>query len=76
MLGRVNSLISLPRAILPPVSLAIMGTLAAAGPRLPFYLASGLMLLTGAVLAFNPAARKLSIHGGPDTSTGRSQWPS
>ncbi|MBV9382034.1 MAG: hypothetical protein JOY82_00705 [Streptosporangiaceae bacterium] len=76
MLGRVSSLISLPRAVLPPVSLAVMGALAAAGARLPFCLASGLMLLTGVVLASNPAARKLSIHGEPDTSTGRSQWPS
>ena len=61
MLGRVNSLISLPRAILPPVSLAVMGALAAADTQLPFYLASALMLLAGAVLALDPAARKLSI---------------
>ncbi len=60
MLGRVNSVISLPRAVLPPASLAVMGALAAASTRLPFYLASLLMLLAGAILALNPAARKLS----------------
>ena len=59
MLGRVNSVISLPRAILPPFSLAAMGALAAASARLPFCLASLLMLLAGAILALNPAARKL-----------------
>ena len=60
MLGRVNSVISLPRAILPPFSLAVIAALAAAGARLPFYLASLLMLLAAAILALNPAARKLS----------------
>ncbi len=51
---------ALPRAVLPPVSLAVMGALAAASTRLPFYLASLLMLLAGAILALSPAARKLS----------------
>jgi len=37
-----------------------MGALAAVGARLPFYLASLLMLLAAAILALNPAARKLS----------------
>jgi hypothetical protein len=60
MLGRVNSLIGLPRAILQPVSLAVMGVLAAASARLPFHLAAVLMLLAGGVLALNPAARRLS----------------
>lgn len=60
MLGRVNSVISLPRAIFQPVSLAVAGVLAAVSVRLPFYLASVLMLLAGAILALNPAARKLS----------------
>jgi Transmembrane secretion effector len=60
MLGRVTSVISLPRAILPLVSLAVMGVLAAASARLPFYFASGLMLLAGAILVLNPAARRLS----------------
>jgi hypothetical protein len=59
MLGRVTSVVSLPRAALPPVSLAVMGVLAAASARLPFYFASGLMLLAGAILALNPAVRKL-----------------
>jgi hypothetical protein len=40
--------------------LAVMGVLAAASARLPFYFASALMLLAGAILALNPAARKLS----------------
>jgi Transmembrane secretion effector len=61
LLGRVNSLISLPRAVLPPVSLAVMGALAAAGARLPFYLASLLMALAGVIVALNPATRKLSM---------------
>lgn len=61
MLGRVNSLISLPRAILQPVSLAAMGALAAVGARLPFYFAAVVMLLAGGVLALNPAARGLGV---------------
>jgi hypothetical protein len=60
MLGRVNSLIGLPRAILQPVSLALMGALAAASVRLPFYFAAVLMLLAGGLLTLNPAARRLS----------------
>ena len=75
LLGRVNSLISLPRVILPPVSLVVMGALAAVGARLPFYLASGLMLLTGAVLALNPAARKLSMENRAPAPAGLSHPP-
>jgi hypothetical protein len=75
MLGRVNSVISLPRAILPPASLAVMGALAAASTRLPFYLASLLMLLASAILALNPAARKLSTQNQAPTPAGLNNPP-
>ncbi|MBV9095175.1 MAG: hypothetical protein JO132_15075 [Streptosporangiaceae bacterium] len=75
MLGRVNSLISLPRAILPPVSLAVMGALAAVSVRLPFYVASGLMLLAGAIVTLNPAARKLTTQNRAPAPAGVSDPP-
>lgn len=59
-LGRVNSIIDLPRVALEPVSLAIMGVLALHDVRWVFLFAA-LPLLTAAImLVFSPAARALS----------------
>jgi hypothetical protein len=61
MLGRTNSVVNLPQAALPPVSLALMGALAAVSTRFPFYFASLIMLVAAAIFARNAAARRLSI---------------
>jgi MFS family permease len=59
MLGRVNSLINLPRVVLAPASIAGMGLLAAADVRWPFFAAAIPMLLTGLGLAGNKHARAI-----------------
>jgi hypothetical protein len=59
LLGRVNSVLELPRVALVPVSVALMGVLAAVDVRWAFAYASVPMLLAGAVLAASPAARRL-----------------
>jgi MFS family permease len=61
LLGRVNSIITLPRAALAPVSLAAMGVLAAIDVRLAFALAGLPLLLLGVGLACTPRARALSM---------------
>jgi MFS family permease len=62
MLGRVNSIINLPRVLLPPVSMAVMGALAAVSVRLPFVFAAAPMLLAGAALAATGATRQLAMN--------------
>jgi hypothetical protein len=61
MLGRVNSIINLPRVLLPPVSMAVMGALAVVSVRLPFFFAAAPMLLAGAALAATGTARQLAM---------------
>jgi MFS family permease len=61
MLGRVNSVISLPRVVLTPVSVAVIGVLATASVGLAFMIAAIPMLLAGIVLALSPTARRLSV---------------
>jgi hypothetical protein len=61
MLGRVNSVISLPRVVLAPVSVAVIGVLASASVGLAFMIAAIPMLLAGIVLALSPTARRLSV---------------
>ena len=64
MLGRVNSLINLPRVVLAPISITGMGWLATADVRWPFLAAAILMLLTGLGLAGNKHARAIRMDGG------------
>jgi MFS family permease len=59
-LGRVNSIINLPRVALEPVSLAIMGALAVQNARFIFLFAAAPLLTAAVVLVANPTARSLS----------------
>ena len=61
MLGRVNSIVNLPRILLQPASVAAMGALAVVSVRLPFFFAAGAMLLAGTALAATGAARQLAM---------------
>jgi hypothetical protein len=61
MLGRVNSVVNLPRVVLPPVSMAVMGALAVVSTRLPFLFAAAPMLLAGAALALTGTTRQLTM---------------
>ncbi|MCF2527364.1 MFS transporter [Yinghuangia soli] len=58
-LGRVNSVIYLPRVVLEPVSVALMGVVVAAGVRWGFAAAAVPMLAVGLLLAADPRARGL-----------------
>jgi len=60
-LGRVTSLVNLPRVVLAPVSLALAGLLAAADVRWPFAAAAAPLLLVGVCLAGSATARGLSL---------------
>ncbi|MGH3623427.1 MAG: MFS transporter [Sciscionella sp.] len=62
LLGRVTSVISLPRVALEPVSLAAMGVLAVIDIRWTFVLAAIPMLLVGVGFLTSPTARTLSTH--------------
>jgi MFS family permease len=59
LLGRVNSVLNLPRVALEPVSIAGMGLLAGVDLRLTFAAAALPMLLVGIRLALSPTARRL-----------------
>jgi MFS family permease len=61
MLGRVNSIVNLPRILLQPASVAAMGALAVVSVRLPFFFAAGAMLLAGTALAATGATRQLAM---------------
>ncbi|MFE6924363.1 MFS transporter [Nocardia sp. NPDC057663] len=65
MLGRVNSLIDLPRAVLSPLSLAAFGFLAAAGVRWAFLAAAVPVLLVGIGLLLSGHAATLTSGSGP-----------
>jgi Transmembrane secretion effector len=68
MLGRVNSLLDLPRVALAPLSIAGMGLLAAIDVRLAFAFAALPMLLVGLILGTNRRARQLTsraVDGAP-----------
>jgi MFS family permease len=60
VLGRVNSVLNLPRTALSPLSIALMGLLAAWNLRWCFAAAALPMLAAGLRAAFSPAARQLS----------------
>lgn len=59
LLGRVNSVINLPRVALEPLSIAGMGLLLQIDLRLTFVVAAIPMLLVGARLALSSTARRL-----------------
>jgi len=59
MLGRINSVIALPRFAAEPVSISAMGAVAPFGVGWSFALAAVPMLIAGTVLATNPTARHL-----------------
>jgi MFS family permease len=65
MLGRVNSLIGLPRVGLAPLSVAGFGLLAALGVRWAFFAAAVPMLLVGFGLAVSGKARALTTETDP-----------
>jgi MFS family permease len=60
LLGRVNSVLDLPRVTLEPASIAVMGVLASIDVRWAFGFAALPMLLVGVGLAASPTARRLS----------------
>lgn len=60
VLGRVNSVMNLPRVVLEPVSLAVMGLLVTGNLRWAFALAAVPTLAVGIRLAFDKQARSLS----------------
>lgn len=65
-LGRVSSLISLPRVALEPVSIALLGAVLTHSVRRGFAVAAVPMLLVGIRLCLDPEARNLSTDP-PDT---------
>lgn len=71
MLGRVNSIINLPRVLLPPVSMAAMGALAVVSVRLPFFFAAAPMLLAAAALTVAGATRRLAMNAQADSPVAR-----
>ncbi|HEX4863259.1 MAG TPA: MFS transporter [Acidimicrobiales bacterium] len=74
MLGRVNSVIDLPRVTLSPLSIAGIGLLAAVDVRWAFAVASIPLLLTGFGLAASPRARTLTT--GPSSDRPHAVEPS
>jgi hypothetical protein len=61
ILGRVTSIMNLPRVLLPPVSMAVIGALAVVSVRLPFFFAAAPMLAAGAALTIAGATRQLAM---------------
>jgi MFS family permease len=60
VLGRANSVLNLPRTALAPISIALMGLLAAWNVRWCFAVAALPMLAAGLCVAFSADARQLS----------------
>ena len=60
LLGRVNSVIGLPRVVFEPVSISILGLALSRSTSWGFALAALPVLVAGTVLAFDPRARALS----------------
>jgi hypothetical protein len=61
LLGRVNSVLNLPRMVFEPVSMGMMGLLVSVGVRWGFVAAAVPMLAVGLRLAFDPQARTLRL---------------
>lgn len=68
ILGRINSVLTLPRTALAPLSIAFMGLLASWSPRWCFAAAAIPMLAAGIRVACSADARKLSSGGSADTA--------
>lgn len=68
-LGRVNSIIDLPRVALEPVSLAVMGVLALHDVRFVFLFAALPLLTAAIILVSSSTARSLSRERKEDSST-------
>lgn len=66
VLGRVSSLMSLPRVVLEPISMALMGLLVTGDLRWGFTMAALPMLLVGFRLIFDSEARNLSTTKSPE----------
>ncbi|WP_369145026.1 MFS transporter [Streptomyces sp. R44] len=66
-LGRINSIMSLPRVVLEPVSFALMGLLVTVGVRWGFLMAALPMLLVGITMALSKDARSLSTQAVPES---------
>jgi len=64
-LGRINSILNLPRVVLEPVSFALMGLLITIGIRWGFVMAAVPMLAVGTTLALSSDTRKLSTNPAP-----------
>jgi MFS family permease len=60
LLGRVNSIVELPRQALSPISLVVMGVLAAHGLALAFFVAGAVMLVTAAAVGASQTVRNLT----------------
>jgi MFS family permease len=65
LLGRVNSLIDLPRVTLEPVSVAVLGLLTAVDLRWAFVAAAVPTLAAGIGLALSPRARRMTAAADP-----------
>lgn len=71
LLGRVNSVLNLPRMAFEPVSMGLMGLLVSVGVRWGFVAAAVPMLAAGLRLAFDPRARGLNL--GTDSGDGHQE---
>jgi hypothetical protein len=60
LLGRISALLHLPRVVLEPLSIALLGAALQLSLRWGFALAAVPVLTVGTVLALTPAARRLS----------------
>ena len=65
LLGRINAVIGLPRVVLQPVSIGILGLALSRSTAWGFAMAALPVLVAGVVLALDPRARALSTHGAP-----------
>lgn len=70
LLGRVSSVIGLPRVVLEPVSILVLGVALSRSTRWAFAIAAVPVLVAGTVLALDPRARALSTHRPPAADVG------
>lgn len=69
MLGRVNSIIDIPRVVLEPISMIIIGVLAGINVRLAFAAASLPMLAVAVTLLASKSARSLTTERASERSS-------
>lgn len=75
LLGRVSSIVNLPRVALEPLSIAGLALLVQVDLRLAFLVAALPMLLVGLGLSMSPAARQLRSAADAGAGCGRPQIP-